>query len=72
MSETQQRQRHIWGEPVIYPRKTERACTREGCRVIKVTRHEPGHSWREWWKDNERIPGDLTPPCEGVLEVAAI
>lgn len=60
--------RHRWGDASYFQYKTERACT--VCNVVKVTRHEPGeHPWLEFWRDGERIPGDLTPPCK-VTEVA--
>lgn len=63
---------HKWSEPVTYPYKTERVCLRPGCTVVKVTRHEPGQSWREFWSDGEKFNSDRTPPCTGEIEVAAI
>ena len=61
--------KHRWGEPVTFPFKTERECL-NGCRTIKVTRHESegGHAvaWREFWRDGEQLPGERTPACEAV------
>jgi hypothetical protein len=57
--------RHSWGEPERFLHKSEREC-RNGCGVIKVTRHEGGAHWIEFWRDGERIPGKRTPICERV------
>lgn len=57
--------RHNWGDKVEFAHKSEREC-QNGCRTIKVTRHEGGRHWVEFWRDEERIPGDKTPPCEPV------
>lgn len=62
---------HKWGLPVRFQFKTERACLRPGCTVVKVTRHEPGAhppSWREWWCDGVQIVGVRTPPCIGTAD----
>ena len=59
--------RHRWGDPVRFERKTERECSR-GCRTIKVTRHEGGLPWQEFWRDGEIIAraGEPAPPCAPV------
>ena len=64
--------RHRWGEKTpISPSKTERECL-NGCRTIKVTRHEfeggKEIHWTEFWRDCERIEGEGTPVCEPVME----
>lgn len=72
--------RHLWGDRVPFynergHHKTERACLREGCGLIRVTRHEPGASpphWREWFRDGQRIVCEGTPKCVGVLETPAL
>jgi len=57
---------HRWSDPVRFPLKSERCCTRDGCPIVKVTRHEPAERpWIEYWRDGERVAGERTPPCEG-------
>lgn len=57
---------HRWSDPVRFPFKTERHCIREGCPIVKVTRHEPAEpAWREWWREGERLPDGPTPACAG-------
>lgn len=56
------RDRHAWGEPVRFPHKTERACAR--CGLVKVTRHDGGGHWLEYWRGLERVPGPALPACE--------
>ncbi|WP_375782889.1 DUF1643 domain-containing protein [Bradyrhizobium sp. Pha-3] len=60
---------HRWGDPVRFPHKTEHECL-NGCRTIKVTRHESEAArdvvWPEFWRDGEKIEGDSTPECEPV------
>lgn len=59
--------RHCWGEPVRFEHKTEREC-RNGCGIVKVTRHENEGGrdlhWAEFWRDGEQIQTIRTPPCE--------
>lgn len=58
--------RHRWGEAVRFVHKTERSCVRDGCEIVKVTRHDgDGLPWIEFWRDGERLEADRTPPCEG-------
>lgn len=59
--------RHRWGEKVVIsPHKTEREC-QNGCRIVKVTRHEADGPrdkyWVEFYRDEERIEGEGTPKC---------
>jgi len=57
--------RHRWGERnAVSPYKTERECLK-GCGLIKVTRHDGGRAWAEFWRDLEKIAGEHepTPPC---------
>jgi hypothetical protein len=62
-----ERRTHRWGEPQRFLHKTERECQRDGCGVIRVSRHEGTEHWVEFWRNEERIeaPDDRTPPCEG-------
>ena len=62
--------RHCWGlaqrffhdeRPDIS--KTERACVH--CGLVRVTRHESGRHWIEFWRDGERVDCDRTPECGG-------
>ena len=62
-------QRHRWGEPNRLAQKTERECLR-GCRTIRVTFHQGGRHWIEFWRDGEKCEGTRTPVCEPV-EVTA-
>lgn len=64
--------RHRWGDAQRFINetrpdisKTERPCIHPGCSIIRVTRHESGEHWIEFWKDGERIDCDHTPECEG-------
>jgi hypothetical protein len=57
--------RHSWGEPARFEHKTERECL-NGCGVIRVTRHEGGRHWVEFWRDCEKISTGKTPICERV------
>lgn len=57
--------RHSWREPERFPFKSEREC-RNGCGVIKVTRHESGTHWVEYWRDCECISKRHAPRCEKV------
>ena len=57
--------RHSWGEPVRFVHKTERSCVRDGCDIVKVTRHDGDMPWIEFWRDGERLEVDKTPACEG-------
>jgi hypothetical protein len=54
--------RHSWGEPVRFEYKTERSCV-NGCGIVKVTRHEGGEHWIEFWREGEKIATDKTPGC---------
>lgn len=62
--------RHRWGAPQRFPRKTERACLK--CGIVKVTRHESEGPrdihFQEFWRDLDQIITDKTPPCEAVKE----
>ena len=66
---------HRWGDKVEFPlaRKSEREC-RNGCRIIKLSRHEcyGGRDvyWKEFWRDGERISCQGTPVCEPVRAAA--
>jgi len=60
--------RHSWSDPVRYLNKTERSC--RNCPLVKVTRHEGGRAWTEWWRDGERIRSEKTPACEAVKREA--
>lgn len=63
--------RHSWGLPTRFAHKTERSCL-NGCAIVKVTRHEGGRHWVEFYRDLERIDaGGKTPPCEAVPPSAA-
>lgn len=68
----EKQKRHSWSEPVRFPFKSERSCRNVGCPIVKVTRHDGGGHWVEWYRANDdgvaatRIPGDTTPACEGV------
>lgn len=63
--------RHSWAAPVRLAYETRRACAREGCAIVKVTRHEPGvRAWQEFWRGTPerlawKIEGAATPACEG-------
>lgn len=64
--------RHRWGDAQRFINearpdisKTERPCIHPGCNIIRVTRHESGEHWVEFWKDGERIDCERTPVCEG-------
>ncbi|MGY3527712.1 hypothetical protein ACVISU_000480 [Bradyrhizobium sp. USDA 4452] len=65
--------RHRWGEKVRFPLKTEQSCLR--CDIVKVGRHEfeggRDQYWTEYWRDEERIRCDATPPCDARLELGA-
>lgn len=57
-------QRHSWSEPDrISEHKTERLCSK--CGLVKVTRHESGEHWTEFYKGWVKHPDDRTPPCAG-------
>ena len=65
--------RHRWGEKVRFPpHKSEQQCIR--CETVKVTRHESEGGrevhWVEFWRDEERIKCEATPPCDARLEAA--
>ncbi|SDD94351.1 hypothetical protein SAMN05216337_1017110 [Bradyrhizobium brasilense] len=66
---------HRWGEPVNFPYKTERECL-NGCRAIKVTRHEAegahNRDWTEYWRDGEQLPGTNAPECDPPARGSAI
>lgn len=59
--------KHQWGDrTVVSINKTEREC-RNGCGIVKVTRHEhDGRRDLHWieWRGLDRIAGDATPKCE--------
>jgi hypothetical protein len=54
--------RHSWGAPMRFPYKTERSCV-NGCGIVKVTRHEGGEHWTEFYCDGVKIECERTPPC---------
>lgn len=61
--------RHRWPKDgtVISPNKTEREC-RNGCGIVKVTRHETEGGkdlhWPEFYRELDRVDVDgKTPPC---------
>ena len=56
--------RHRWGDARRFTYKTERTCLREGCHIVKVTRHEGGLAWVEYWSGLDRL-GTKRPPCGG-------
>lgn len=71
-------QKHRWGEKITFPHKSERECL-NGCRIVKVVRHESEggreRHWTEFWRMvaaeqamdySERIEGEGTPVCEQV------
>lgn len=66
--------RHKWGEKTRFGNyKSEKQCLR--CETVLVSRHEheggrPRH-WKEFWRDEERIYCDGTPPCDARREVVA-
>lgn len=71
--------RHKWGEKVRADdgHSSRKVCTREGCEIVCVSRHEavPGKQfedhWKEWFRGTDLIQrGGPTPVCEAV-EVAA-
>lgn len=63
--------RHKWGKPDrTDPRATRPQCTR-GCGMTKVTRKEPPYYWTEFWRGDQKISVDKTPPCEPISERAA-
>lgn len=63
--------RHRWAQKVEFPPyKSERQCIR--CEMVLVSRHEseggrPVH-WKEFYRDEERVHHDATPPCDARLE----
>jgi hypothetical protein len=64
--------RHSWRQPVRFPHKTERECSR--CGLIRVTRHDAGESaipWVEFWKEGSRLDVRGTPTCEPAEQVVA-
>ena len=57
--------RHSWSDPNrISEHKTESICTK--CGLVKVTRHESGEHWIEFWNGWVKHPDDRTPPCAGM------
>lgn len=69
--------RHRWpgAGTVISPNKTEREC-RNGCGIVKVTRHETEGGrdlhWIEFWRGLDPISdvNGRTPPCTGPATAA--
>lgn len=55
--------RHRWSDPVRFQYKSERTCL-NGCGIVKVTHHESGEHWVDYWRGMERL-GTIgrTPPC---------
>lgn len=60
---------HKWGEPNRMAQKTERECQR-GCRTIRVTFHQGGRHWIEFYRDGEKVSAGKTPACEPVAVIA--
>ena len=61
--------RHTWSEK----NRPDEHHTRQvcwDCELVKLTRHENGLHWTEWWRGGERIQAERTPGCE-VGEVVA-
>jgi hypothetical protein len=63
--------RHRWADKVVIsPNKSEREC-RNGCGIVKVSRHEYpagnpfGVHWPEFWRGLDKIECEGTPPCTG-------
>ena len=56
-------QRHAWSEKVAYAHHSDRVCW--NCALIKRTRHEHNQHWIEFYRGNERIRCERTPPCPG-------
>ncbi|ODM77776.1 hypothetical protein [Bradyrhizobium elkanii] len=65
--------RHKWGEKARFAHKTERQCSR--CDMVKVGRREAEGGrdcyWDEFWRDEERIYCEATPPCDARREAVA-
>lgn len=64
-------QRHRWGEKQEFPlaHKSEREC-RNGCGLVKVSRHEGNAHWIEFWRGLDKVSAGKTPACESVKAVA--
>lgn len=66
--------RHKWSEKTRARNGDSRkVCTREGCEIVCVSRHEINssglrHHWKEYFRGTERIQrgGNTTPACEAV------
>lgn len=55
--------RHSWADKTSFAHKSEREC-KNGCGIVKVTRHEDRAHWVEFWRGLEKIQCDRTPKCE--------
>lgn len=62
MAKASESTRHRWGEPDRMAMKTERECVR-GCGTIRVTFHQGGRHWVEFYRDGEKCEGTHTPIC---------
>lgn len=66
--------RHKWSEKTGSDdgHSSRKVCTREGCEIVCVSRHEAGargfeEPWKEWFRGTELIRrGGATPACEAV------
>lgn len=55
--------RHRWSDPVRFQYKSERTCL-NGCGIVKVTHHESGEHWVDYWRGMERLGATgRTPAC---------
>jgi hypothetical protein len=58
--------RHRWGDKVVITiHKSEREC-KNGCGIVKASRHEHNSHWVEYWRGLEKISVDRAPTCEPV------
>jgi hypothetical protein len=60
--------RHQWSlKDRPDPYQTRQYCTRPGCGILKITRHEDGRHWAEYFRDSMQVHVGLghTPPCVG-------
>lgn len=63
--------RHRWSDKVaISPNKTECEC-KNGCGIVKVTRHEweggREKHWTEFWRGLDLLGFGQTPACTGAV-----
>lgn len=66
--------KHKWADPVRYDHTTTFRSCKNGCGLVKVTRHEPDNNpphWIEWERDGHRFQNSKTPPCEEAMKADA-